>query len=324
MIERVFVGGGGRHRRRHRRRRRRPVSSACRRGWARRTSGISTASRDFLLAPAENDDGAAASSASGVAATTSSPPAPCVFVAGVRVWDRRARRCRGVASSTAAMEAERGVGFVVVVVVVVAWRSRGTATGAGIGAVGRRGDARDERVPLRSKRDVARGDPRVERAFVSLAVRAARSAWSLVNVASMTRSSPEGDERVRVAPGAPRGGDDARAVSSSSDGRGQCAGHGARPRPSWACRARGQWRGWHTSSSNWADALGANRNRTEFSRKTKRRPDLSHTPSRAHDRSRARVTTRRVRKDGKKIIIVCSPSGLREGTHSSLRSSRAP
>ena len=79
----------------------------------------------------------------------------------------------------------------------------------GIGAVGRRGDARDERVPLRSERDVARGDPRVEpvpqplRALRAFAVepRQRRLDDSLV---------AQGDERVRDAPGAPRGGDDAR------------------------------------------------------------------------------------------------------------------
>ena len=180
----------------------------------------------FLLAPAENDDGAAASSASGVAATTSSPPAPCVFVAGVRVWDRRARRCRGVASSTAAMEAGRGVGFVVVVVVVVvAWRSRGTATGAGVSAPSGGAVTRAMSASHSARSATSLAATPASSAFVSLAVRAARSAWSLVNVASMTRSSPR-ETSACVTPLAPPAAATTRAVSSSSDGRGQCAGHG--------------------------------------------------------------------------------------------------
>ena len=175
----------------------------------------------FLLAPAENDDGAAASSASGVAATTSSPPAPCVFVAGVRVWDRRARRCRGVASSTAAMEAER-VGFVVVV---VAWRSRGTATGAGVSAPSGGAVTRAMSASHSARSATSLAATPASSAFVSLAVRAARSAWSLVNVASMTRSSPR-ETSACVTPLAPPAAATTRAVSSSSDGRGQCAGHG--------------------------------------------------------------------------------------------------
>ena len=125
-----------------------------------------------------------------------------------------------VASSTAAMEAER-VGFVVVV---VAWRTRGTATGAGVsapsgGAVTR---AMSASTPLEARRRAATP---ASSAFVSLAVRAARSAWSLVNVASIA-ARRQGDQRVRDAPGAPRGGGDARGVVIVGRERAVCGPRG--------------------------------------------------------------------------------------------------
>ena len=139
----------------------------------------------------------------------------------------------------------------------------------GIGAVGRRGDARDERVPLRSERDVARGDPRVER------LRQPRRARGAFGVKPRQRCLDDalvaqGDERVRDAPGAPGGGDDARGVvivGRERDARGPWGrgpdplGHAARGVSGAVGTPRVQ-----IGLTRWAP------NGTEFSRKTKRRP----------------------------------------------------
>ena len=122
---------------------------------------------------------------------------------------------RGVASSTAAMEGGRvgfGFVFVVVVVVVVAWRSRGTATGAGVSAPS--GGAATRAM---SASHSARSATSLAATPASSAVRQPRRARRAFGVEPRQRRLDDalvaqGDERVRDAPGAPRGGDDARGV----------------------------------------------------------------------------------------------------------------